>query len=395
MKPATLHPTPVDQPRLPLRASATAHDRYRQTRFFSSLDGLRALSILAVIWHHTASAGATHAILHEGKKGVNLFFVISGFLIVTLLLRTKEQRGTFSLAKFWGRRALRIFPVYYAVLGLYVVLVFWLERDPVYRRAFFSHLPAFATFTSNWFVSLENPRVIFYFAWSLAAEEQFYLVWPWFERFLRGAWPLLAALVTLLVTQVVAIGTSAQNPMALPLALRIISSVPAAILLGVVLAHLLHSPATFRLLHGISGRRGSAVSALILLLAALSLAPLLGPPENLFIAVSMTLLVSACVIREDNDLARILSNPVVAWIGKVSYGMYLFHMIAVNVIHLLSSRLGFSSPYLDFAGGVLLAVGMASLSYLFFESRLLKVKDRLFRENAAPGLLFVGRTPTV
>jgi peptidoglycan/LPS O-acetylase OafA/YrhL len=395
MKPATLHPTSVDQPRAPLPALATAHDRYRQTRFFSSLDGLRALSILAVIWHHTASASATHAILHEGKKGVNLFFVISGFLIVTLLLRAKEQRGTFSLPKFWGRRALRIFPVYYVVLGLYVVLVFWLERDPIYRHAFFGHLPAFATFTSNWFVSLENPRVIFYFAWSLAAEEQFYLVWPWFERFLRGAWPLLAALVTLLVTQGVAIGTSAQNPMALPLALRIISSVPAAILLGVILAHLLHSPATFRFLRGISGRRGSAVTTLILLLAALGAVPALGPAENLVVAVSMMMLVSACVIREDNDLARILSNPVVAWVGKVSYGMYLFHMIAVNVAHRLASALGHSSPYLDFAGGVLLAVGMASLSYLFFESRLLKVKDRLFRETAAPDLIFVGQTPTI
>lgn len=392
MKPATLHPTPVAHRRAPPSALATAHGRYRKTRFFSSLDGLRALSILAVIWHHTASASATHAILHEGKKGVNLFFVISGFLIVTLLLRTKEQRGTFSLPKFWGRRALRIFPVYYAVLGLYVVLVSWLERDQVFRNAFFGHLPAFATFTSNWFVSLENPRVIFYFAWSLAAEEQFYLVWPWVERFLRGAWPLLGALVALLVAQGVAIGTSSQNPMALPLALRIVSSVPAAILLGVMLAHLLHSPTAFRLLHGISGRRGSAVAALIFLLAALGMVPALGPAENLVIASAMMLLVSACVIREDNDLARILSNPVVAWIGKVSYGMYLFHMIAVNLSHRLSSALGYSSPYLDFAGGVLLAVGMASLSYLFFESRLLKVKDRLFRENATPGQGILNKT---
>lgn len=183
--------------------------------------------------------------------------------------------------------------------------------------------------------------------------------------------------------------------MALSLALRIISSVPAAILLGVILAHLLHWPATFHFLRGISGRRGSAVAALILLLAALGVVPVLGPAENLVIAVLMMLLVSACVIREDNDLARILSNPVVAWVGKVSYGMYLFHMIAVNAAHRLTSALGFSSPYLDFAGGILLAVGMASLSYRFFESRLLKMKDRLFRETTAPGLKFVGQTPTV
>jgi len=375
--------------------SASVHDRYRKTRFFSSLDGLRALSILAVIWHHTASASAAHAILHEGNQGVNLFFVISGFLIVTLLLRAKARSGTFSLAKFWGRRSLRILPVYYGVLGLYVGVVFFLERTPVYRQAFFGNLPAFATFTSNWFVSLKNPRVIFYFAWSLAAEEQFYLVWPWFERYLRGAWPLLAALTALLVTQGVAIATLAQNPAALPLALRIISSVPATILLGVVLAHLLDAPASFRLLYGITGHRGSALTALLLTLAALGARPSLGPAADLVTAASMMMLVAACVVREDNDLARILSTPVVAWVGKVSYGMYLFHMFAVNAIHRLLSPLGFSSPYLIFAGGVLLAVGMASLSYRFFESRLLKVKDRLFRENAAPSPLLVGRTPTI
>jgi peptidoglycan/LPS O-acetylase OafA/YrhL len=373
---------PVDPPRALPSAVATAYDRYRKTRFFSSLDGLRALSILAVIWHHTIVPGVSYSLLSEGQKGVSLFFVISGFLIVTLLLRAKEPRGTFSLGRFWGRRALRILPIYYTVLAWYVVLVSWLERDPVSRQAFFGNFPAFATFTSNWFVGLDNPRVIFYFAWSLAAEEQFYLVWPWFERFLRGTGPLLAALGALLVTQGAAIGTAAQNPASLPLALRIISGVPAAILLGVVLAHLLHSPAAFRLLQGISGRRGSAAAAAILLLVALSEVPALGPAENLVIALSMTLLVSACVIREDNDLARILSNPVVAWIGKVSYGMYLFHMIAVNVVRRLLSSAGLSSPYLGFAGGVLLAVGMASLSYLFFENRLLKVKDRLFREHA-------------
>ena len=395
MKSATLHSPSFAQVMPPTPASATAYGCYRQTRFFSSLDGLRAMSILAVIWHHTASAGTAHTILHEGNQGVSLFFVISGFLIVTLLLRSKARFGTFSLAKFWGRRSLRILPVYYGVLGLYVGLAFFLERDPVYRQAFFGNLPAFATFTSNWFVSLKNPRVIFYFAWSLAAEEQFYLIWPWFERFLRGARPLLVAFGALLITQSVAIATSAKNPAALPLALRIISSVPAAILLGVILAHLLNSPATFRFWYGIIGRRGSALAALVLTLAALGARPALGSAADLVTAVSMMLLVAACVVREDNDLARILSTTVVAWIGKVSYGMYLFHMIAVNLIHRLASALGHSSPYLDFAGGVLLAVGMASLSYLFFESRLLKVKDRLFRENAAPGLLPVGRTPTV
>ncbi len=383
MKSATLSAPSVDRTG-PATEAASAYDRYQRTRFFSSLDGLRALSILAVIWHHTAAAGSPHAILHEGNQGVSLFFVISGFLIVTLLLRAKARAGTFSLVKFWGRRSLRILPVYYGVLGVYLGLVLFLERNPVYRQAFFGHLPAFATFTSNWFVSLKNPRVIFYFAWSLAAEEQFYLVWPWFERYLRGAWPLLAAFAALLVTQSVAIATLAQDPAALPLALRIISGVPAAILLGVVLAHLLHAPATFRFLYATMGRRGSAMTAFLLMLAVLAVRPSLGPTADMLTAVSMMLLVAACVVREDNDLARLLTTPWMAWIGKVSYGMYLVHMLSVNQVRHILAAVHTPSPYFDFIGGTLLAIGLASLSYLFFESHFLRLKDRLFREEPKP-----------
>ena len=108
------------------------YDAYRGTRFFASLDGLRCLSILAVIWHHCgwqSQAWAAHwSILHMGYRGVDLFFVISGFLITTLLLREREETGTVSLRDFWIRRTLRIFPLYYTVIALYVLTVFLFER---------------------------------------------------------------------------------------------------------------------------------------------------------------------------------------------------------------------------------------------------------------------------
>lgn len=360
----------------------SAHGRYRATRFFASLDGLRALSILAVIWHHTAGAGAPWALLHRGNRGVDLFFVISGFLIVTLLLRAKAAHGTFSLPKFWGRRSLRILPVYFAVLGLYTALVYALERSPVDRHGFFVHWPAFATFTSNWFVSLDNPRVIFYFAWSLAAEEQFYLLWPWCERYLSGLWPLLAAALALALSQGAGLASFPLPPDQLSLPLRMLSSVPAAILLGVILAHLLHSPAGFRALAAVTGRRGSAAGALVLALVALGVSPALGAGADLAIALAFTLLVSACVIRPDHDLARILTLPAIAWIGQVSYGMYLLHMLSVNAARRLLAVLHLDSPYVVFLGGTLLAVIVASLSYRYFERYFLQLKDRFFRDDA-------------
>ncbi|HEX8824759.1 MAG TPA: acyltransferase, partial [Archangium sp.] len=162
------------------------HQAFLNTKTFGALDGLRAFSILSVVLYHVAET-------HEGLVGrlylgVSLFFAISGFLITTLLLRERDKTGDISLKGFYARRSLRIFPLYYAVLGLYAALVFVSEKDPVVRGDFFSNLPAFLTYTSNWFVPpAADKRVIFYFAWSLATEEQFYLLWPGVMRALRRA----------------------------------------------------------------------------------------------------------------------------------------------------------------------------------------------------------------
>lgn len=357
-----------------------AHRDFKATRFFGSLDGLRALSIVAVIWFHTVSHD--HAtLLGQGNKGVTLFFAISGFLIVTLLLRQKERAGTIDLGNFWARRALRIFPVYYLALSLYVVLVALVERDPAAREAFWGNLPAFATFTSNWFVDLENARVIFYFAWSLAAEEQFYLLWPLLERVGRGRTPLRIAIGVLLVTQAVALAWPLASRGYLPL--RMLTSVPAAILFGVALAHLLHRPRTFRWLWTVLGRRGSALGAVAVALTALAFAPAWGAAGEPAMAFALALVVAACVVREDNDLARVLRLRPIAWIGTVSYGMYLFHMIAVNLVRRAASAAGATSPYVDFLGGTLLAVALATASYLTYERFFLWLKERWFATGRA------------
>ncbi|MBI5547376.1 MAG: acyltransferase [Deltaproteobacteria bacterium] len=167
---------------------AQHHAAFREAKFFPALDGLRAISILVVIWHHAGGEGAS-GILARGFHGVSLFFAISGFLITTLLLREQDTKGQISLSRFYLRRTLRIFPLYYLVLGVYTVLVLVVERGSVAGQGFMANLPSFLTYTSNWLVSRDaGARVIFYFAWSLATEEQFYLLWPSVVRFARRWW---------------------------------------------------------------------------------------------------------------------------------------------------------------------------------------------------------------
>ncbi len=136
------------------------------------------------MWHHSGLPQPPPAA--TGPDGRLPVLRHLGILITSLLIRERNDTGTISMTGFYMRRSLRIFPLYYAVLLLYVALVPVMDQGPA-GSEFFRNLPFFATYTSNWFVPFdESERIIFYFAWSLATEEQFYLTWPW-DRALRIA----------------------------------------------------------------------------------------------------------------------------------------------------------------------------------------------------------------
>src|ERR1041385_9541451 len=110
---------------------AQSFDDFQSQSYFGALDGLRALSILLVLLHHVTwwpDTSPLHTLQENGRYGVAFFFVISGFLICTLFLREERKTGRIALWKFYGRRALRLLPLYYAVLILQSVLVFVLHQ---------------------------------------------------------------------------------------------------------------------------------------------------------------------------------------------------------------------------------------------------------------------------
>ncbi len=120
------------------------------------------------------------------------------------------------------------------------------------------------------------------------------------------------------------------------------------------------------------------MTAGLLSLAALAYAPGLGDAGDLLISGAFALLVATCVVREDNDLAWLLRWRAMAWIGTVSYGMYLLHMIAVNLVRRAGAGFGIESPYYDFAAGSIAALGLATISYLTYERFFLGLKERWF-----------------
>jgi peptidoglycan/LPS O-acetylase OafA/YrhL len=365
---------PAAEPlRLPsaARADPSEHARYLARRHFGALDGLRALGILAVVWHHTVGG--------PGRFGANLFFLLSGFLVTTILQREARRTGSVAVTRFRARRARRLYPLYFAVLALYVGVVALLEPPGPVRAAFFGNLPAFATFTSNWLVGLEGERVVFYFAWSLAAQEQFYLLWPLFlkhvsVRTCAGALGSLLATAYLtragLFDLALAPGTFGRT---------LVLSLMPALLLGSLLALTLDTRAGFeRVRRALGGRWASC--ALLALALFLWRSP--SVPE-ICMHATLTALAAACVVREDHVLARLLCLRPVAHVGAVSYGIYLLHMLCHNAVERGLTRIGAAEPALDFALTAALAIALATLSHRYFESLFLPADKRPQAARAA------------
>jgi len=334
--------------------NAADHARFMSTKQFGSLDGLRALSIVAVIFHHTTTPIAAFPATGRGFLGVDLFFEISGFLIVTLLLREQRKTGTISLTSFWKRRALRIFPLLLAVLlGLGAISLALPQAQALadIRR----ELPYALLYISNW-VPMTSLIAI---TWSLSAEEQFYIVWPPIQRALRGG-----AVVLVVVLIATCVGLQFARP---PVAFLAEASFT-PILLGVLLAHLLDDPKTFAIVARVSF--APAWALVIAVLVSIE-NPDISGLHRFGIHVALFFFLASCVCREDHVFTRLFR--IIGRVGVLSYGLYLLHMIARHGAMKIVGEPGLPLFLLT----LVIALVMAELSYRFYESPFLRAKTRL------------------
>ena len=334
-------------------------EAFRRTSYFGSLDGLRALSILPVVWHH-ATSGPVQGVLGRGPLGVDLFFAISGFLITTLLLREREKHGSIALGAFYARRSLRIFPLYYVVLSAFALHALFLRDAGPVRDHFLRSLPWYATYTSNWFVdNAVSHAVVFSFAWSLATEEQFYLGFPWLLRISRGVVP-----AALFMAAVVVVDQAAERDWLSfgPLATRMLRSLATPIALGSLAALALRTT-LFRAIDVVLGRRESP-----LVLLGLVVCGAVVPWSLLAVQVLMVGLVVACCLREDHGLASVLGARSLRHVGLVSYGIYMMNVPAIQ----LAKRL-VPQPFV-FVLGLALSIAVATAAHTAIERPLLRLR---------------------
>jgi peptidoglycan/LPS O-acetylase OafA/YrhL len=310
-------------------AASDAFDIYRTRKYFPALDGIRALSVLAVIFVHM------HGAIRDwfaGDLGVVVFFVLSGYLITTLCLREESERGSVSIKAFYIRRCCRIFPLYYLVLGFYAVLFLAFgvkgEHASVFKAALLYYLTYLQEIPIFYGLSGQHAVIPFYQSWSLGIEEKFYLVWPVLgfaigrHSFSRRMGMLIAIACILL-----------PLPLLVPLSLAGCLVPYLYIGFGCMLAILLNERVWFdRIRRVVSAWSGVIVLAAVMLPTLFAwwsqLRFVAGYP---YIGYS---LVAACLIAAtmvtEGNLARFLSTPFLVLLGKLSYGMYLLHVLALN-----------------------------------------------------------------
>lgn len=340
-------------------AALTAYDQYQATRYFPRLDGLRAISVLMVLAFHT-SDGLWEPL--HGYLGVTVFFVISGFLITTLLLREEDRDGKVSIKNFYVRRVFRIFPLYYLALAAYTFLVLGLGlgADP---STYLDRLPLLATYNGEFAGS-----GTFSHSWSLGIEEKFYLLWP-FLGF--GALALRKhrrnTIVALLLLSIAFAPFEGLNYL----------SIYTPILAGCLLAILMHKEETFRVIYALSKPMPGAIISVAALLL------LVTNDEQTYVHIPFGLVVTALlpmVLLGPDKASRFLRWRPIVYVGTRAYGIYLFHPIVAAVVEKALPE-----------GSESLPVQIMRLALIFVGS--LGVADALYRVLERP-LIRVGRNIT-
>ena len=334
------------------------------------LDSLRGLSALAIVFFHLPW-------IQVGLLGtpIYLFFVLSGYLITSIILSHPPSGGF--LFAFYLRRGLRIWPIYYLSLLLLVAINRWTPSP-----ASLDNLPHYLTFTQlgsyYWSNTVPAPIPAFEHTWTLAVEEQFYLIWPALLLLLRRRGVSVAAIAVI----------------ALAVAMRILgfngwllATNCDGLALGALLAGLLHgrSQSEARVLYatrfwvvGLGAAlcvAGSLAFRLVPGSGFGGIAPALAAARPLALNLFYFALVALTVLYAGDRRLAVLRDRRLVYLGEISYGLYLYHYMIFVLWHDYAAQHGLESSVVYDLAKVGASVVAAALSYRFVERPLLSIKD--------------------
>lgn len=378
-------------PAEPTRAAVSSGRAAASGTYMPQLDGLRVFAVLGVLVAHDWGAAQTRlpwlfGQLEWGHLGVQLFFVLSGFLITGILLRCRSgveaqtERGGFYLRQFYARRFLRIFPIYYLILFTAMLIHF----HPVPEL-----WPWLFTYTTNIYTASQVHWIgrVGHF-WTLAIEEQFYLVWPWLVIFARRRILFTSVLLMIALAPLYRLYAVIHNPADFLSGDRISATFTLACLdslgSGALLAMVAHARSR-EVVHRYLRTRVLPVAAGGYLLlhvlyyyhVSYVLFFMLG---DLFLALIFCWLVVSAAQGFGGRAGRALGSKPMTYTGKITYGMYVYHNFVPLVFLHAFTFLGLSYELqgpLNFVLSSIATFVVAALSWQLFEQPINNLKHRL------------------
>ena len=363
------------------------------------LDGLRGLAILLVlIWHFGCDANSAGGhrwafyLIDAGSlfwSGVDLFFVLSGFLIGGILLDARNSTHYFKV--FYTRRVFRILPIYAIVVGsFYLCMAAGIPgRIAGSNWLFAPTVPwyAYATFTQNIGYAIGKPNLAYWLGatWSLAVEEQFYLILPAAIWFASERWLPYFLGCTIVAAPLLRLILNLYSPYAKVASFSLMPTRADALLLGVAAALLVRRASLWE---GLKMRRRSLLAAWFILLAGLPLFILLRVADPLksfwmstiglsWLAFFYLGLLLLALIYKGGWFGRVLRNSWLRSLGTISYGVYMLHWPVLGMTFMLfrHKRPWAESPseHALILLALALTIAIATVSWEFFEKPLLKI----------------------
>jgi len=375
-----MHRTDVPQPAsISLASSAPAPSAPSLSRALSSsripgLDFLRMLAVLLVLADHSGAVLWGTTIGANGALGVELFFVISGFLITWMLLNEHRQSGHISFRAFYQRRVVRLMPIFYAYVAVCIAML-WMRGRPVPWDAVVAGL----AYVLNYQQALTGaPTHFLSHCWSLAVEEQFYFIWPlllvWLlHRSLKLEHALIAMIAAVWAHRIhLHLSGLASDAYIY----RALDTRADHLLIGCLAAVLMQRASVRDQLTQMSQQRPWLSWALAALLIASSQFHGDRTYRYLFAygaePIAMALLIPLVILKAQQHtgwLSRLINSRSVVNMGQASYGIYLFHPLLLHPVRNLTERLTGSFTLAFFTSVGVLSV-VAWLSFKHFENPL-------------------------